>query len=57
MKRIDWEAELAVVIGRVGKRIAPEKVGAHIAGYMTTNDVSCRDLTWREADRRSDPTG
>jgi 2-keto-4-pentenoate hydratase/2-oxohepta-3-ene-1,7-dioic acid hydratase in catechol pathway len=48
MKRIDWEAELAVVIGRAGKRIAPEKVGAHIAGYMTTNDVSCRDLTWRE---------
>jgi 2-keto-4-pentenoate hydratase/2-oxohepta-3-ene-1,7-dioic acid hydratase in catechol pathway len=48
MSRIDWEAELAVVIGRKGKRIAPEKVGDHIAGYMTTNDVSCRDLTWRE---------
>ena len=26
MKRIDWEAELAVVIGRPGKRIAPEAV-------------------------------
>jgi 2,4-diketo-3-deoxy-L-fuconate hydrolase len=48
MERIDWEAELAVVIGRRGKRIPPEKVGDHIAGYMTTNDVSCRDLTWRE---------
>ena len=48
MSRIDWEAELAVVIGRSGKHIPPEKVGHHIAGYMTTNDVSCRDLTWRE---------
>jgi 2-keto-4-pentenoate hydratase/2-oxohepta-3-ene-1,7-dioic acid hydratase in catechol pathway len=48
MLRIDWEAELAVVIGRRGKRIPPEKVGDHIAGYMTTNDVSCRDRTWRE---------
>jgi 2,4-didehydro-3-deoxy-L-rhamnonate hydrolase len=48
MQRIDWEAELAVVIGRRGKHIPPEKVGDHIAGYMTTNDVSCRDLTWRE---------
>ena len=48
MTRIDWEAELAVVIGRRGKRIPPERVGDHIAGYMTTNDVSCRDLTWRE---------
>jgi 2,4-diketo-3-deoxy-L-fuconate hydrolase len=43
-----WEAELAVVIGRSGKHIPPERVGHHIAGYMTTNDVSCRDLTWRE---------
>jgi 2-keto-4-pentenoate hydratase/2-oxohepta-3-ene-1,7-dioic acid hydratase in catechol pathway len=48
MTRIDWEAELAVVIGRSGKNIPPEKVGDHIAGYMTTNDVSCRDRTWRE---------
>jgi len=48
LERIDWEAELAVVIGRRGKQIPPEKVGDHIAGYMTTNDVSCRDLTWRE---------
>jgi 2,4-diketo-3-deoxy-L-fuconate hydrolase len=48
MTRIDWEAELAVVIGRTGKRISPEKAADHIAGYMTTNDVSCRDRTWRE---------
>jgi len=46
--RVDWEAELAVVIGRRGRNISPENVHRFIAGYMTTNDVSCRDLTWRE---------
>lgn len=46
--RVDWEAELAVVIGKQGRYIPAEKVGDYIAGYMTTNDVSCRDLTWRE---------
>lgn len=47
-ERIDWEAELAVVIGRGGKNIPRERVGDHIAGYMTGNDISCRDRTWRE---------
>jgi 2-keto-4-pentenoate hydratase/2-oxohepta-3-ene-1,7-dioic acid hydratase in catechol pathway len=46
--RIDWEAELAVVIGRPGKNIPAAKAMDHVAGFMTTNDVSCRDLTWRE---------
>lgn len=48
MQRIDWEAELAVVIGRSGRNIPRERVADHIAGYMTGNDVSCRDRTWRE---------
>jgi 2,4-diketo-3-deoxy-L-fuconate hydrolase len=47
MKRIDWEAELMVVIGRTGRNIPQAQVSRHIAGYMTTNDVSCRDRTWR----------
>jgi 2-keto-4-pentenoate hydratase/2-oxohepta-3-ene-1,7-dioic acid hydratase in catechol pathway len=48
MSRIDWEAELAVVIGKPGSNIPREKVADHIAGYMCGNDVSCRDKTWRE---------
>ncbi|MDH7799024.1 MULTISPECIES: fumarylacetoacetate hydrolase family protein [unclassified Beijerinckia] len=48
MKRIDWEAELMVVIGTPGYRITQAGAAKHIAGYMTTNDVSCRDLTWRD---------
>jgi 2-keto-4-pentenoate hydratase/2-oxohepta-3-ene-1,7-dioic acid hydratase in catechol pathway len=46
--RIDWEAELAVVIGRPGRNVPAERALDHVAGFMTTNDVSCRDLTWRE---------
>jgi 2,4-diketo-3-deoxy-L-fuconate hydrolase len=44
---IDWEAELAVVIGRQGKNIPASKAMAHVAGYMTTNDISARSRTWR----------
>ncbi|HUC51298.1 MAG TPA: fumarylacetoacetate hydrolase family protein [Xanthobacteraceae bacterium] len=59
MKKIDWEAEIALAIGRPGKRIKAEHALAHVAGFMTTNDVSCRDLQIR-ADRpalRSDWLG
>ncbi|HJU18238.1 MAG TPA: fumarylacetoacetate hydrolase family protein [Stellaceae bacterium] len=48
MKRIDWEAEIALAIGRPGKRISAARALDHIAGFMTTNDVSCRDLQIRE---------
>jgi 2-keto-4-pentenoate hydratase/2-oxohepta-3-ene-1,7-dioic acid hydratase in catechol pathway len=48
MKRIDWEAEAAVVIGVRGKNISAARAMDHVAGFMTTNDVSCRDRTWRE---------
>lgn len=46
-ERIDWEAELMVVIGRPCRSIAAADAERHIAGYLTTNDVSCRDRTWR----------
>jgi 2-keto-4-pentenoate hydratase/2-oxohepta-3-ene-1,7-dioic acid hydratase in catechol pathway len=41
---LDYEAELAVVIGKGGHRIAAEDAHEHIAGYMISNDVSTRDL-------------
>ena len=43
MKKIDWEAEIALAIGKGGKRIKAEHALNHVAGFMTTNDVSCRD--------------
>ena len=50
MKKIDWEAEIALAIGKPGKRIKAEHALDHVAGFMTTNDVSARDLQVR-ADR------
>ena len=47
MKKIDWEAEIALAIGRKGKRIKAERALEHVAGFMTANDVSCRDLQIR----------
>jgi 2-keto-4-pentenoate hydratase/2-oxohepta-3-ene-1,7-dioic acid hydratase in catechol pathway len=41
---LDYEAELAVVIGKGGHRIRAEDAHEHIAGYMISNDVSTRDL-------------
>jgi 2,4-didehydro-3-deoxy-L-rhamnonate hydrolase len=47
LKKIDWEAEIALAIGRPGKRIKAERALDHVAGFMTTNDVSARDLQIR----------
>jgi 2,4-diketo-3-deoxy-L-fuconate hydrolase len=47
MKKIDWEAEIALAIGKNGKRIKAERALDHVAGFMTTNDVSARDLQIR----------
>jgi 2-keto-4-pentenoate hydratase/2-oxohepta-3-ene-1,7-dioic acid hydratase in catechol pathway len=43
VKKVDWEAEIGAVIGKPGKRIKAERALDHIAGFMTTNDVSARD--------------
>jgi 2-keto-4-pentenoate hydratase/2-oxohepta-3-ene-1,7-dioic acid hydratase in catechol pathway len=50
LKKIDWEAEIALAIGKPGKHIKAERAIEHVAGFMTTNDVSARDLQIR-ADR------
>jgi 2-keto-4-pentenoate hydratase/2-oxohepta-3-ene-1,7-dioic acid hydratase in catechol pathway len=40
----DSEAELAVVIGRGGRRLSPETALEHVAGFTVGNDVSARNL-------------
>ncbi len=47
MQKIDWEAEIACVIWKKAKRVAAAKALEHVAGWMTTNDVSCRDVQIR----------
>jgi 2-keto-4-pentenoate hydratase/2-oxohepta-3-ene-1,7-dioic acid hydratase in catechol pathway len=41
---VDYEAELAVVIGRTAHRVTAEQALDHVAGAMPFNDVSARDL-------------
>ena len=43
-ERVDYEGELAVVIGRVCKDITPEEAQKVIFGYTVANDVTARDL-------------
>lgn len=41
---LDYEAELAIVIGKQGVDIAPEQAVQHVFGYTILNDVTARDL-------------
>lgn len=41
---VDYEAELGVIIGRPGRRIAAEQAYEHVWGYTVLNDVTARDL-------------
>ena len=42
-EKMDWEAELAVVVGTKTQRVPKESALAHVAGYCLANDVSERD--------------
>jgi acylpyruvate hydrolase len=44
---VDYEAELAVVIGRQAHRVQPGAALAHVAGAMSFNDVTARDLQFQ----------
>ncbi|MEU9997075.1 fumarylacetoacetate hydrolase family protein [Streptomyces sp. NPDC050848] len=41
--QLDWECELAVVIGRTAFRVSEEEAYDHIFGYSIVNDISARD--------------
>jgi 2-keto-4-pentenoate hydratase/2-oxohepta-3-ene-1,7-dioic acid hydratase in catechol pathway len=43
-KKLDYEVELGVIIGKVTDHISESEVKHHIAGFTTTNDVSARDV-------------
>ncbi len=47
-KKVDWEAELGVVIGRAGRDLAVERALEAVAGYTIVNDLSARDFIKRE---------
>ncbi len=43
-REIDWEVELAIVIGKRGKNIAEKEADEYIFGYTVLNDTSARDI-------------
>ena len=47
-ERLDFELEVAAVIGRAGANLSPAAAREHIAGYTILNDWSARDLQRRE---------
>ncbi|HEV3214785.1 MAG TPA: fumarylacetoacetate hydrolase family protein [Vicinamibacterales bacterium] len=46
-RQVDYEGELAVVIGRRGKYIPEKDALSHVAGYTCANDVSANDIEFR----------
>ena len=48
-EQIDYEAELAVVIGRGGRNISAADATQHVYGYTIVNDVTARDVQMRHA--------
>ncbi|GAA4853711.1 fumarylacetoacetate hydrolase family protein [Pseudonocardia benzenivorans] len=42
-EQLDWECELAVVIGRTARKVSREDALAHVFGYSIVNDISARD--------------
>src|ERR1700753_962914 len=47
-REVDYELELAVVIGRAGKFFSPEEAEDYIAGYLIFNDITARDIQREE---------
>jgi 2-keto-4-pentenoate hydratase/2-oxohepta-3-ene-1,7-dioic acid hydratase in catechol pathway len=50
-QKVDYEAELAVVIGRTARNVEEVAAYDYVAGYMNCNDVSARDLQFRPGDQ------
>ncbi|MEM3130625.1 MAG: fumarylacetoacetate hydrolase family protein [Nitrososphaerota archaeon] len=48
VKQLDYEGELAVIIGKIGKNIPIEKAMDYVFGYMIMNDVSARDIQFKD---------
>lgn len=42
-EQLDWEGEMALIIGKGGRHIAPADAYSHIAGYACYNDASIRE--------------
>ena len=46
--RVDWEVELAAIIGTTARNVSVEDALSHVSGYTIANDVSARDLQFAD---------
>jgi 2-keto-4-pentenoate hydratase/2-oxohepta-3-ene-1,7-dioic acid hydratase in catechol pathway len=46
--QLDYETEIGVVIGRGGRHIPADRAYDHVAGYLIANDVTARDLAFKD---------
>jgi 2-keto-4-pentenoate hydratase/2-oxohepta-3-ene-1,7-dioic acid hydratase in catechol pathway len=47
-KQVDYEAELAFVVGKKAKRVSEQDAYSYIAGYTVVNDISARDMQFED---------
>ena len=48
VKELDYEGELAIVVGKTAKNVPVEEAGKYIFGYTILNDVSARDFQFKD---------
>lgn len=54
-QKVDWEIELAVVIGKPASRVPAHEALEYVAGYTIANDLSARDFVARDGIEPSSP--
>lgn len=47
-ERVDWEVELAAIIGKTARNVPVEDALSYVSGYTVANDVSARDLQFAD---------
>ena len=55
LERLDFELEVAIIIGKEGRNIPASKADEYIFGYMIMNDISARDIQRKEMAVRLGP--
>ena len=54
-RMVDWEVELAAVIGKVARDVPVEKARDYVAGYTIADDLSARDVMKRDKNPATSP--
>ena len=47
-ERVDWEVELAAIIGQTARNVSEDEALQYVSGYTVANDVSARDLQFAD---------